>query len=286
LFNVWLTRWMTPEFEVLNVLRKGNEGVTSVTNALDAIPRSMRMLYVHAYQSFVWNNMASQRLAKGGTAVLVGDLVLCATEDQEDTEGKAGKGDAIEEEVKEVKEVKEDEEGDVVMKEEASKNPFKNEKKPARKKKEGFRGLPKVHAVTEADLGQYTVYDVVLPLPGVASVYPSNMLAEYHAFLKEDNTYDTFFSAASSSSSSSSSSTTTAAASTTYDAYHLEGGYRHLLRRVETAEAKVLDYFMDDQQIQATDRNRINGDFTPYSGTEGCIGTLGEGLGVFVTVGG
>ncbi|KAJ3120088.1 multisubstrate pseudouridine synthase 7 [Nowakowskiella sp. JEL0407] len=39
------------------------------------IPRNLKLMYVHAYQSFVWNHMVSQRLRLYGPNVVLGDLV-------------------------------------------------------------------------------------------------------------------------------------------------------------------------------------------------------------------
>jgi tRNA pseudouridine13 synthase len=43
--------------------------------ALDAMPRNLRLLYVHAYQSMVWNKAATARAELGTAGVLAGDLV-------------------------------------------------------------------------------------------------------------------------------------------------------------------------------------------------------------------
>ncbi len=42
------------------------------------IPRNMRQMYCHAYQSLVWNKTVSQRIKKHGLAVLPGDVVFVA----------------------------------------------------------------------------------------------------------------------------------------------------------------------------------------------------------------
>ncbi|KYM77823.1 Pseudouridylate synthase 7 like protein [Atta colombica] len=42
---------------------------------LDSIPRNIRLMYIHAYQSFVWNHIVSKRIKQFGTEVVVGDLI-------------------------------------------------------------------------------------------------------------------------------------------------------------------------------------------------------------------
>lgn len=48
--------------------------------AILTITRGMRNLYLHAYQSYVWNHAASYRWAKYGSKVMPGDLVLVTSE--------------------------------------------------------------------------------------------------------------------------------------------------------------------------------------------------------------
>jgi len=47
--------------------------------ALQSIPRNIRNLYPHAWQSYVWNKVASLRVKQGGPVVLPGDLVFSET---------------------------------------------------------------------------------------------------------------------------------------------------------------------------------------------------------------
>ncbi|KRY57627.1 Pseudouridylate synthase 7 -like protein [Trichinella britovi] len=48
------------------------------------IPRNLRNLYIHSYQSIVWNRMVSRRVAMYGDRLLDGDLVIRSSVDAED----------------------------------------------------------------------------------------------------------------------------------------------------------------------------------------------------------
>lgn len=55
-------------------------------NAFTAISRGTRFIYIHAYQSYVWNRAVSERLRRFGKKVLVGDLVAKADLLEEDVD--------------------------------------------------------------------------------------------------------------------------------------------------------------------------------------------------------
>ena len=44
-------------------------------NAFASISKGTRFIYIHAYQSYVWNKAVSERLRRHGRKVLIGDLV-------------------------------------------------------------------------------------------------------------------------------------------------------------------------------------------------------------------
>lgn len=58
----------------------------SYFNAIMGIPRNLRIMYGHAYQSYVWNCVTSCRIKLFGLKVVPGDVVLI-TRSVEDDDG-------------------------------------------------------------------------------------------------------------------------------------------------------------------------------------------------------
>lgn len=135
------------------------------------IPRNTRLLYVHAYQSLLWNKAASRRV-KLGLEPLVGDLVfvdqnkrLVESIEDELVLAAADDGGAVKEDGEE--EVKELADGE----------------KPT-----DFKGMVRQLTQSDIDAGSYTMFDIVLPLPGHDILYPSNEIGEYYEqLLAEDD---------------------------------------------------------------------------------------------------
>jgi len=69
----YLPKRFSSEFALINHLDKNPK---DHMGAILCITRGMRMMYIHAYQSYIWNHAASYRWAKFGSEVIVGDLVL------------------------------------------------------------------------------------------------------------------------------------------------------------------------------------------------------------------
>ncbi|XP_033048907.1 pseudouridylate synthase 7 homolog isoform X2 [Trachypithecus francoisi] len=51
-------------------------GMKNIVSAFGIIPRNNRLMYIHSYQSYVWNNMVSKRIEDYGLKPVSGDLVL------------------------------------------------------------------------------------------------------------------------------------------------------------------------------------------------------------------
>ena len=125
--------------------------------ALSTIPRNLRLMYVHAYQSLVWNVMAGLRWVEYGAKVVEGDLVLISEHaTQHNASGKPAEIDV---------------DGEFVVQ--------PDEEDRATKTDDLFE---RARAVTkeEADSGEYSIFDVVLPTPGYDILYPANQMTEHY----------------------------------------------------------------------------------------------------------
>jgi tRNA pseudouridine13 synthase len=115
--------------------------------AILSITRGMRMMYIHAYQSYVWNFVASRRWSTYGATVIVGDLVL--------SERKEGVP-TIERDPNDT-EIVDDADGDDLY-------------------------YAQARPLTAEDVasGKYTIFDIVLPTPGFDVMYPLNDIGDYY----------------------------------------------------------------------------------------------------------
>ncbi|KAK4787656.1 hypothetical protein SAY86_011489 [Trapa natans] len=131
--------------------------------ALRAIPRTLRMMYVHSYQSYLWNHAASSRVQKyGSNEAVVGDLVIFQGSTIETAETAINLecvDDSIENNSDSLNELCET-------------NDPTNENIP-------------VKALTLEDIASqiYTIDDVVLPMPGSRVIYPNNDVAEVYSIM-------------------------------------------------------------------------------------------------------
>ena len=131
--------------------------------ALGQIPRNLRMMYVHAYQSLVWNMVAGERIKLFGTEVVAGDLVLIGDKEKDQHIGKLNGRAEEEDEI--------DDEGEVIIKPKA-------EDSSGDAAGNFTRARPL--SEEEAKSGKYDIFDVVLPLPGFDVEYPANAIGAFY----------------------------------------------------------------------------------------------------------
>ncbi|CAL5339704.1 unnamed protein product [Camellia sinensis] len=216
-----LPRYMVAERAILQCLKKcpGN-----YLQALKAIPRTLRMMYVHSYQSYLWNHAASMRVQKNGIdQVVLGDLVYCKGESTEKVTGISSsecEGDSCNDtyECSQLDEISE-----TVLPEEKSNS---------------------VKAIDEDDLvaGNYTTEDVVLPLPGSRVIYPSNDIGKvYHDLAKKDAI----------------SLTESVHSVKEFSITNMTGGYRRVFQKLKDFEWEILRYTDGNIPLAETDLDII-----------------------------
>jgi len=128
--------------------------------ALSSIPRNLRLLYLHSYQSYTWNRVTSYRIKEYGLVPVVGDLVYADSQQVDsslDPVDEAGVEDANS---------PEDPSAIKVL--------LTNTVTPDLSRK-----IPEVKVLTADDIPNYTIYDVVIPLQGTEVQYPKNKVTEY-----------------------------------------------------------------------------------------------------------
>ncbi|OOQ86457.1 pseudouridine synthase TruD/Pus7 [Penicillium brasilianum] len=142
-----------------NIIRHLGRVKNDYLGAIMSIPRNLRLIYVHAYQSLVWNFAASERWRLYGDKVVEGDLVIVSEHrDKEETDAAAANSGV-------------DEDGEVVILPEGENSSYAAED-----------AFTRARALTaeEAASGKYSIFDVVLPQPGFDVLYPANQMTEFY----------------------------------------------------------------------------------------------------------
>lgn len=196
--------------------------------ALQTIPRNLRLMYVHAYQSFVWNYAVGERWRLYGDKVVEGDLVIVHEHrDKEAPEANQTEA-AVSENV--------DADGEVIILPKAEDSAYASEDMFTR-----ARAL----TAEEAASGKYSIFDIVLPLPGFDIIYPANEMTEfYKRFMgsEQGGRLDPFD------------------MRRKWRDYSLSGSYRKVLSRMGPDYSFDVKLYSDpDQQFVQTDLDAISG---------------------------
>ncbi|KAG4306316.1 hypothetical protein PORY_000304 [Pneumocystis oryctolagi] len=140
------------EYAILSSLAKESSKSPNYAGAFQKVPRNLRMMYIHAYQSYVWNFAVTERLRRFGFSPVEGDLVIC-------DQVIHSKDDVIDLES------------------------FDSQTSDSVK----IRKISRAKHLTKNDLANYSIYDIVLPTPGHDILYPDNCIKDFYLdFMKKD----------------------------------------------------------------------------------------------------
>ncbi|KAI9574709.1 tRNA pseudouridine synthase D [Boletus coccyginus] len=223
-----MPRRVVAERCILESYKKQGGETRNAMGALSTIPRNLRLMYIHAYQSYVWNAIVSERIRTHGVDNAVpGDLVF------EEERVEAALSDPLDVNLNEPMAV--DEHG------ESDNTPSKARKAPW--------VPPKVKTLTTDDAHKYSIFDVIMPLPGRDVEYPGGPLGErYREFLKRDELDpDNFV--------------------RKQKEYTLNGSYRKILQLPKNMSWVVLRYTDPDVALAQADEDKLLG-FDPPSVAE------------------
>ncbi|KAL3467571.1 pseudouridine synthase [Aspergillus heterothallicus] len=154
-----------------NVIRHLGRSKNDHLGALQTIPRNLRLMYVHAYQSLVWNLAVGERWRLYGDRVVEGDLVL--VHEHRDKDSSAGTTTSTEAGASAVAgAVTVDADGEIIIAPQEGDSAYAAEDTFMR-----ARAL----TADEATSGKYTIFDIVLPLPGFDVIYPAdNKMSDFY----------------------------------------------------------------------------------------------------------
>ncbi|KAL4880903.1 pseudouridine synthase [Aspergillus karnatakaensis] len=150
-----------------NIIRHLGRSRNDHLGALQSIPRNLRLMYVHAYQSLVWNLAVGERWRLYGDRVVEGDLVLI--HEHRDKDGSVNNTSSKNTAPAETATV--DADGEIII--------VPQEDDSAYAAEDAFTRARALTAA-EASSGQYSVFDIVLPLPGFDVIYPPNGMTHFY----------------------------------------------------------------------------------------------------------
>ncbi|XP_037804889.1 pseudouridylate synthase 7 homolog [Penaeus monodon] len=157
-----------------------------LVGAIMRIPRNVRNLYLHAYQSYMWNRIASRRIEEFGLKVLPGDLVRQQSTTIMDEEAEVLSEDSAVEVGGDSEGAKASEGG--ATNAEATASSAEGEASSAESETPGAEGGSAIVRVLSAEEAAETdITEVVLPLPGYNVTYPENVMKEWYSKLLEED---------------------------------------------------------------------------------------------------
>ncbi|XP_058738635.1 multisubstrate pseudouridine synthase 7 isoform X1 [Vicia villosa] len=214
-----LPQFLVAERAVLKCLK---QFPGSYLQALKSIPRTLRMMYVHSYQSYLWNNAASTRVQKYGTEqVVLGDLVYCKENPSEKVVEIVGLDSG-------------DDCGDSYD--------TNNEDEVTGDIHDNRNSTVKVVNAEDLNSKCYTFDDVVLPMPGSRSIYPTNDIVKvYNDLTNKDGV----------------SLTESVHNAKEFSITSVTGSYRRVFQKPINFEWELLTYTDSNKPLVETDLDKI-----------------------------
>lgn len=208
---------------IMKSLSKSEDTSRDFLSALVSLPRNVRSMYVHSYQSLLWNKATTYRLKTYGFEVVPGDLILSL-----DTNISDNSLDIL---------LSADE---VDINDESS-DKDNSDSNPNRKRRAPIEEIDsKIVIATEENLKNYTIFDVVLPIVGSRVKLPLNSVGdEFERLLIKDNlTLESF--------------------KTKEKLFISYGSYRKVMVKPSNVNWTIKQYSHPQQNLVETDLDRLN----------------------------
>ena len=201
------------EASLLHGLANSNQN--DYLRAFSHLQRNTVLLYLHAYQSLIWNKVVSERLKRFGDQVLIGDNVMMVQPENKKTNTEE------------------------VDEESAATTTTTNDTTTKLERK-----IANIETVDENNISKYTLYDVVMPIPGHKVPYPKNQeLKEIYLSLMKEDGLDKGFEGLKHKT----------------DIFSLSGDYRVVLQKVNDFSWRFISHQEPDEDILVADFDIMDG---------------------------
>ncbi|CAL4235030.1 unnamed protein product, partial [Meganyctiphanes norvegica] len=212
----------------------------NLVGALSHLPRNRTSLYLQAYQSFIWNTIASRRIKEFGLRVLPGDLVRRRTSKSSNEKPQEYAFETVYAEDSETI-------ADIAQEQEEAMDVDLDKQD--------------IHMLTEEEASNTDITDILLPLPGHDILLPENEIKNWYVQMLEKD------------------GLSLEKLKHKVKTYSVSGVYRHLLVRSSDVNHCITFYNDVDKPLVQSDKEKIKGEDIEENKLEGMPG-LADGKSV------